>query len=142
MSWYIRIFPGRFYIDGIPFYYFEKPQKANIKFINGVASLPAGLDRGMYTIMAVSGYYDGSTNNASGQYLDHVYEDYNYYVGIAGSICWSNIYRRRPNLKLGVPINISLQEGEYSIDFSNRKIYSPLDILLFVLSNTQTFFPF
>ena len=119
--WNIKIYPGKFYVSGIPFYFFENPQKTTLTFFNGSCDIPSGLKRGMYTIMSHSGFYTGiqdvNLNN-------HVYEDYIYPTGSSRDSV-SNVYRRRPNLNTSnSEINLSIASGEYYIDFNNNKIIS------------------
>lgn len=123
-EWYLRVYPGRFYIDGVPFYYFENPQKEYLTFVSGQANLPSGLTRGMYTTMALSGYYDNPCQGWSDPFLSGIYEDYNYPVGEAGEVCWTHVYRHRPYLPSEYDHTLSLKEGEYNIDFENNVIYS------------------
>lgn len=123
-SWYARIYPGRFYIDGIPFYYFENPQSGYLDLSSGSGLIPSGLTRGMYTIMALSGYYDDYCTNSKDEYLPNVFEDYAYPIGYDASTIWTNIYRRRPYLTSQMGLNIDLQDGEYSIDFRNGCIHA------------------
>lgn len=129
--WYLKIYPGRLYIDGIPFYYFENPQTSQLTFtsVSGTleADLPSGLERGMYTIMANSGYYDSYLNQPQDEFLSGVYEDYCYFTGEDGDSCWSYIYRRRPYLTtVKGGLDTSTELGEYRIDFHNKKIYTTL----------------
>lgn len=67
-SWYLKIYPGKFYIDGIPFYWFDSPQVSNLNFSLSTsenysgyyeANLPSGLERGMHTILTRSDFYGG-----------------------------------------------------------------------------------
>lgn len=129
-EWYLHIYPGKFYVDGIPFYYFENPQTSYLSFVSGQATLPSGLTRGMHTIMALSGYYDTACSGWFDPYLSgKVYEDYNYQTGEDGQYCWTHIYRRRPYITSVYDHKINLQEGEYNIDFTNSKIYSHSDTI-------------
>jgi len=121
-EWYLRLYPGRFYVDGVPFYYCESPQIEYLTFVSGQADVPSGLTRGMYTIMALSGYYQNPCNDWSDPFLSGIYEDYNYPVGADGNICWTHIYRHRPYITATHDHSVSLQEGEYNIDFANGKI--------------------
>lgn len=118
-QWYLKIYPGKLHVDGIPYYFFENPQIAHLDLSSGEATLPSGLTRGMYTILAKSGYYDNPYNGVRASYLSGVYEDYNYPLGDAGEVYWTHIYRHKPYLETTV-----LREGEYNIDFSNQKIYA------------------
>lgn len=128
-EWYLKIYPGSFYIDGIPYRLFEDPVLTGIMFVSGVADLPSGLERGMYTILAREGYYTDESGNFSGcveadPYLSgFVFEDYQAPTGKNGDSEWSDIYRRRPNLTEALGYNIDLDLGEYKIDFDSRKIY-------------------
>ena len=123
-EWYLRIYPGRFYIDGVPFYYFEDKQEADLTFVSGQADLPSGLTRGMYTVMALSGYYENPCSGWSDPFLSGIHEDYSYPVGGAGEICWTHIYRHRPYITTQHDHQVTLQEGEYNIDFDSNKIYA------------------
>lgn len=125
-SWYLKLFPGRFYVEGIPFYFFENVQKDYITFSSGVANLPSGLQRGMYTIMALSGFYNSYVNVQQDRYLTNVFEDYNYNSGPDGNILWKNIYRKRPYVSSSMGHSIQLDLGEYNIDWENNLIYSEL----------------
>lgn len=125
-NWYLKIYPGRFYIDGIPFYYFENPQKDYVTFVSGIANIPSGLERGMYTIAALSGYYSDYCTRAQDEYLSGVYEDYNYQTGPDGDSMWCDIYRKRPYLTSQMGHEITLGMGEYSIDWESGVIHSEL----------------
>lgn len=121
-NWYIKLYPGSFYVDGIPFRLFENPSSAYITLVDGEANIPSGLERGMYTIMAASGYYNGCTT--PDPYLSgFVYEDYWYPTGENGDTLWSYIYRRRPYLTTAMGYQIDLELGQYNIDFDAGKIY-------------------
>lgn len=121
-NWYLKLYPGSFYIDGIPFRLFENPSSAYVTLISGEADIPLGLERGMYTIMAASGYYDGCTT--PDPYLSgFVYEDYWYPTGENGDSLWSFIYRRRPYLTEEMGHQIDIELGEYNIDFDSGKIF-------------------
>ena len=130
-SWYLKVYPGQLYIDGIRYYYFEKPQVSQINFsaVSGLfeADIPSGLQRGMYTIMAKSGYYDGYFNQPKDVYLSGMYEDYSYFTGADGDNSWANVYRKRPyvtTIKGG--IDLELEFGQYNIDYRTGKIYTKL----------------
>lgn len=125
-NWYLKIYPGRFYIDGIAFYYFENVQKDYLTFVNGVATLPSGMQRGMYTIMALSGYYSDYCNRAQDEFLSGVYEDYSYQNGPDGDSIWYNIYRKRPNLTSQMGHEVTLDIGEYSIDWASGVVRADL----------------
>lgn len=121
-EWYLRVYPGRFYIDGIPYRLFEDPRICNLVFVSGVADLPSGLVRGMTTILAKSDYYNGCTDQDP--YLSgFIFEDYWAPCGAGGDECWGYIYRRRPHLTANHGYQVDLELGEYSIDFESRKIY-------------------
>lgn len=128
-AWYLKLYPGKFYLDGIAFYYFENPQVSQLDLShigNGIyyANMPSGLERGMHTIATKSGYYDTYYCNASqDEYLSGVYEDYTYYTGLDGNNMWSNIYRRRPCLSGYQGVDIQLEMGQYKIDFNSSGIY-------------------
>ena len=101
---------------------FENPSLSQLTFISGVADIPSGLTRGMYTILANSGYYDGCTS--PDPYLSgFVYEDYQYFTGEGADSLWSFIYRHRPFLNTNMGYDITLELGEYNIDFDSGKIY-------------------
>lgn len=121
-NWYLKVYPGHLYIDGISYYYFEDIQKSQITFISGQANIPSGLQRGMYTIMALSGYYDSYCNREQDQYLSGLYEDYSYYSGPDGDNLWSNIYRRRPHLTASSGHEVTLDIGQYSINWASGVI--------------------
>ena len=123
-NWFFTLYPGRFYLEGTPFYLFENPSHENIVFISGQANIPSGLLRGSHVILALSGYYyEGCV--APDEYLSgFVYEDHSYPVGNNGDDVWSYIYRRRPFVPSGVGYTINLDLGEYNIDFENGKIYA------------------
>lgn len=121
-TWNLKVYPGRFYISGIPFYFFENPQVTNLSFVNGSSVIPSGLERGMYTIMSLSGYYSGTQDISLN---GHVFEDYIYPTGASGLLATSNVYRKRPFLNsINSEISISLMSGEYNIDYTNNVIYS------------------
>ena len=131
--WYLKIYPGVFYIQGIPFYYFESPTisySTLTKLTSGQysglynCSTPTGLSRGMYTIIAKSGYYDTYyCNSPRDEYLSGVYEDYNYTIGIDGDNIWSNIYQRKACLTEDMGLKTNLPMGRYMIDFNTNNIY-------------------
>ncbi|MCK9428851.1 MAG: hypothetical protein M0R17_02420 [Candidatus Omnitrophica bacterium] len=127
-SWYLKLYPGKFYIDGIPFYYFENPQVSQLDLILSgnlyYSSIPSGLSRGMYTIASKSGYYDTYyCNNSRDEFLSGVYEDYSYRTGFDGNKSWGDIYRKRPNINNNIGFQIDLDYGQYKIDFDNNLIY-------------------
>lgn len=134
--WYMKVYPGNFYIDGIPFYYFESPSSGNLNLTlvstgtySGLYScaVPTGLTRGMYTIMANSGYYDSYyCNSARDSYLSGVYEDCDYTAGIDGDSSWGNIYQRKACLTASMGLDTSLTMGRYMIDFNSNTIYARL----------------
>jgi len=117
----LKMYPGKFYISGIPFYMFENPRVSNLVFFNGSCNIPSGLSRTMHTILSPSDFY----NSTQDEYLNgHVYEDYIYPTGI-NQIKINDILRRRPYLNNNnSELDISLASGEYSIDFSAGKIYA------------------
>jgi hypothetical protein len=121
-SWFFKLYPGRFYLDGSPFYLFENPQQTFITFSGGCASIPSGLERGMHVILAISGYYSDGCVDPDPYLNGFVYEDHTYPVGDGGDSVWSYIYRRRGFIPSGVGYPISLDIGEYNIDFENNVI--------------------
>jgi hypothetical protein len=132
-TWYFKIYPGNFYIQGIPFYYFESPSinyltltKSTTGDYSGLyySSIPSGLTRGMYTIIAKSGYYDTYYCNLDRDgYLSGVYEDCSYNVGLDGDNVWTNIYQRKACLTKDMGFKTNLPMGRYIIDFKNNSIY-------------------
>jgi hypothetical protein len=132
--WYLKIYPGSFYIDGISFYYFESP---NINYLNlnpvtngdysGLYSgiMPSGLQRGAYTILANSGYFDDTyyCNLSRDPYLSGAWEDANYNVGLDGDKLWSDIYKRVPFLTTEMGLKTEINLGQYSIDLNSGIIY-------------------
>lgn len=132
-NWYFKIYPGKFYIDGISFYWMENQQINNLDFnlvdtgtFSGCYSgiIPSGLTRGMYTILAKSGYYDLYCNLPRNQFLSGVYEDFSYYTGIDGDSLWSNILGRVPMLTAEKGYDLPIEIGQYTLDFQNRRIYA------------------
>lgn len=128
-EWYLKLYPGKFYIDGIPFYYMENPQTSNLDFtlistgdLSGCyeTTIPIGLSRGMYTILSKSGYYDGEKD----EYLNNVYETYSYHIGEDGDKIWSNILSRVSYLTNQMGYNQELTIGTYCLDFYQNKIYT------------------
>lgn len=134
--WYMKLYPGTFYIHGIPFYYFESPTvsyltltKQTTGYYSGLysSSIPSGLTRGMYTIMTKSGYYDTYyCNNSRDSYLSGVYEDNLGNNGEDGDNFWSNIYQRKACLIEQMGLKTDLPMGRYMIDFNNNQIYANL----------------
>lgn len=123
--WYFTVYPGRFYLDGVPFYLFEDPSLENITFVSGQAALPSGVRRGAKVILARSGYYDGCID--PDPYLSgYIFEDHGYPYGEGGDSCWSYIYRRRGFVPSGCGYDITLEVGEYNIDFKSGVIYAQL----------------
>lgn len=125
-SWYLKVYPGKFYVEGIPYYYCENPKKEYITFSDGQATIPSGLTRGMHTILAKSGYYSSYCNRDRDEFLPNVYQEYNYHTGEDADKIWSNIYRRRPNLQSPMGYTVTLGMGEYSINWSSGVINSNL----------------
>lgn len=125
-KWFFTLYPGKFYLDGVSFYLFENPSKENITFVSGEATLPSGLTRGAHVILAKSGYYDNSCVSPDPYLSGFVYEDHTYPVGDRGDSVWEYIYRRRGFVPSGVTYQITLDLGEYNIDFESNKIYSNL----------------
>lgn len=120
-NWFFKMYPGKFYMDGTPFYMFENPESAFITFTNGEANIPSNLERGAHVIIAMSGYYEGCVD--PDPYLSgYVFEEYQYQTGLGGDEVWSNIYRRRGFIPSGICSCITLDIGEYNIDFENGKI--------------------
>jgi hypothetical protein len=122
-EWYPTIYPGKFYLDGISFRLFEDPVSTGLIFVNGIAALPSGLTRGMYTILTKSGYYNDSYAQFDDYLSGIVYEDYCAPCGPGGDELYGYIYRRRPHLTANVGYDIVLKAGEYNIDFENGLIY-------------------
>lgn len=122
-SWYFKLYPGRFYLAGIPYYMFEDPVVSGLVFTNGVADIPSGLTRGMYTILAKSGYYENPCTTPDEYLSGFVYEDYWYPTGKNGDSEWGDIYRRRPRLVTSWGYDLKLELGQYAIDFLSGKIY-------------------
>lgn len=132
-NWYLKIYPGKFYINGIPFYCFESPIKEVLVTslvtsgeYSGLYSvtIPSELSRGAYTILAVSGYFDKYQSNPPSQYLSGIYEDYKYPTGSGNELAKSSlIYRRRPHLTSSKGLDITLNSQEYYIDHDNSILY-------------------
>ena len=121
-EWYPRIYPGRFYIDGIPYRLFEDPVMTGLVFVDGEANIPAGLERGMYTVLAKSSYYEQGCCSVDEFLSGFVYEDYWAPLGEGGDQVWSDVYRRRPRLTAAQGYQLDLELGQYSIDFDAGKI--------------------
>jgi hypothetical protein len=134
--WYTKIYPGTFYVEGIPFYYFESPNISYLtlsKLTTGdysglyYSAIPSTLTRGMYTILAKSGFYNTYYCNYSrDSYLSGVYEDCSYNVGIDGDKIWSDIYQRKAFLTENTGFKTELPMGRYMIDFDTNYIYARL----------------
>lgn len=122
--WYPILQPGKFYIDGIPFYLFQDESKEYLTFSNGQATLPTDVQRGTHVILAKSGFYDEScfTEEEADPVLSGIYEDYSYPTGSNGSAAWGNIYHRKANLST-INQDLNLDYGDYTIDFDNSLIY-------------------
>ncbi len=125
-NWYFTLYPGRFYLDGTPFYMFERPSIENITFINGQADIPSGLERGAHVILAKSGYYDNACVEQDPYLSGYMFEDHTYPTGEGGDEIWSYIYRRKGFIPSGVGHDVELLLGEYNIDFQNGKINASL----------------
>ena len=128
--WYLKIYPGKFYIDGTSFYYFENPQVSYLNFTKvdeGInsgyykAEIPSGLQRGMYTILAKSGYYENGV-------ISGVFEDHSYYTGIDGDNMWSNILGRVPYFEPKMGQDFNLKIGNYSLNFYNNSVYTNIPL--------------
>lgn len=120
--WYFKVYPGEFYVDGIPYYLFENPQTTNVTLSGGITVIPSGLNRGMKAILAVSGYYGNGCTEQDPYLSGLVYEDHWYPTGENGDSIWSNIYRRRPHLTASMGYDLPLQLGEYALDFGSGLI--------------------
>ena len=125
-NWYFTLYPGRFYLDGTPFYMFENPGTANLTFVSGQADIPSGLQRGAHVILAKSGYYELAYASADPYLSGYIFEDHTYPVGEGGDEVWSYIYRRKGFVPSGIGYEIDLLLGEYNIDFQNGKINASL----------------
>lgn len=125
-NWYFTLYPGKFYLDGIPFYMFESPGIANITFVGGQADIPSGLQRGAHAILAKSGYFESACTGLDEYLSGYIFEDHTYPVGEGGDTTWSYIYRRRGFVPSGIGYNNTLLIGEYNIDFENNKINAAL----------------
>lgn len=121
--WYPVVFPGKFYLDGTPYYLFENMQYSNLEFTGNTASLPAGIERYHHTILVQSGFYANSYNDPDILTSGKIYEDYNYMTGDDGAGYWYDIYRRRPYLTASMGHEIVLDKGQYAIDFDNNQIH-------------------
>lgn len=122
-EWYPKIYPGSFHIDGIPYRLFEDPKITGLVFAGGVADLPSGLTRGMYTILAMSGYYENGCTDPDIVLSGFIFEDYWAPCGKGGDELWGYIYRHRPFLSSAQGIQINLELGQYNIDYEAGKIY-------------------
>jgi len=123
-QWYPVVYPGKFYVSGIFYSMFEDPKTTNLVFVNGVATIPPGLVRGMKTILAQSGYFENGLTAQDPHLSGFIFEDYSPPTGSGGDQTYSDIYRRRPYLTtVGQGYNIVLNSGEYNIDFSGGYIY-------------------
>lgn len=130
-EWYLKLYPGKFYVDGLPYYHFEDKRINQINFspVSGYleADIPSGLEKGMYTILAKSGYYDSYMNVERDEYLSGIYEDYCYFTGPDGDKFWYNIYRKRPNIStIKGGFELPLNMGDYRIDYRTKKITANL----------------
>lgn len=121
-EWYFKLYPGRFFIAGIPYYLFGDPVSSGITLVDGVATIPSGLTRGMYTILAKSGYFESPCVSQDPYLSGFVYEDYCFPAGNNGDSSWGNIYRRRPNLNTSMGYHVKLELGEYKLDFPNNQL--------------------
>lgn len=132
-NWYLNIYPGKFYIDGIPFYFFQNKQVSQLtltKLYSGTYSgylysnVPSGFSRGMYSIAANSGYYDTYyCNFERDNYLSGIYEDYDYAKSIDGNCYWTNIYQKKPFYTSYTGPKTYLDFGQYTIDYTSGIIY-------------------
>jgi hypothetical protein len=121
-KWNPRIYPGRFYLAGIPFYLFENCQTTNLNFTSGVASLPSGLCRQHHVIMAQSGYYETAWNDVYAYFDGKIYEDYSYPTGPDSITYYGYIFRNRPYVQTATGYELTLNYGEYAIDFDSNQI--------------------
>lgn len=132
--WYMKVHPGSFYINGIPFYYFESPKVEYLSLdlvtrgsYSGLYSgtLPSGVQRGAYTILANSGYFNDTyyCNFQRHICLSGVWEDVCYNAGLDGDKLWSDIYKRVPLLTSQMGVNLDVNLGQYVIDFNSGIIY-------------------
>lgn len=122
--WKPHIYPGKFYLNGVPYYLFENPQIEYITFNNNTAPIPSGLARTHYTILAESGYYNTYYNSPDYIISGLIFEDYSYPTGEDGNYLYTSIYRRVPNLITTMGINTKLDFSEYKIDFDNNIIHA------------------
>jgi len=124
--WYPRVYPGKFYVNGIPYYLFENPQTINLTFNDGSCAIPTSLERYYHVILVNSGFYNDSYSNPDSIIDGKIYEDYNYPVGYNGNNIYGNIYRKKsyiPNITNLDDVSI----GEYMIDYENSIIYAQSD---------------
>ena len=125
-NWYFTLYPGKFYIDGTPFYMFENPGISSLTFVGGQADIPSGLQRGAHVILAKSGYFEAPCTVGDEYVSGYIFEDHTYPVGEGGESVWSYIYRRKGFVPSGVGYDFELLLGEYNIDFQNGKINANL----------------
>ena len=122
--WYPRVYPGRFYLNGIPYYLFQEPETSYIDFVDGEGTLPTGLLRGAHCILMSSGYYDETFNSIDTLVSGKIYEDHSYPLGENGQNLTQNIYRHRPYIVSSQGYNVPLEETEYQINFETGTIYA------------------
>ena len=127
-KWYPVVYPGRFYLAGIPFYLFENPQTANLTFVNGSSILPEGLERHHHVIMTQSGYYDTAWNDVDLYFNNKIYEEYSYPCSPSDLYYYSYIYRYKPYIPIQTGYQNTLSYGEYTIDFDSGYIITDTGI--------------
>lgn len=122
--WYPVLQPGHFYVKGVPYYLMDTPKYISITPSGTSLSIPSGdfPERGMYTILFTSGYYNDMSTRV-------MFDDYQYpievhYDGdpitIQEYISSPSVFRHRPYMTSSKGLDVSLGEGEYSIDYENR----------------------
>jgi hypothetical protein len=118
--WYPTIFPGKFFLNGIPYYLFQSPQVEYFNLDDGTTSLPSGFHMCSHCILAKSGFYNNSLN--LDEYLDgKIFEDFSPALGPNGDNFYKNIYRRKPNT-INKGLDSDILEGEYIIDTDNNVV--------------------
>lgn len=121
--WYPVVFPGKFYINSIPYYLFQKPETINIDLTSGSGIIPSGINIASHSILVLDSYLN-ETLTIKDDLLPNVFEDWKSSTGEHGDKFYNNIYRRRPCLNSQHGLNINLDIGEYKIDFDNNMIFS------------------
>lgn len=122
-DWYLGVFPGKFYLHGIPYYLFENPTVEYLNLSTGSCSLPSGIERYHHLIMAVSGYYDDAYNDSDIYLSGKIYEDFNYNSGEKQENYYNNIYRKRPYINPLTGPETELSTNQYMVDYDNSIIY-------------------